>query len=251
MKRVHDKLNILIVCTVVAIAAVGYLLIQTGTIDPSMGAGSGITSIKKAEKYSEKNTIAVELEGEEIQEVLQNEDFMKMIASPEFAKLVESDEFLKVLDDPVFSIVADVMGNDDLMTSNEQEPYTQRDGKSGGGSGGGIGEDDLRQGTSSLSNFNQDGGGGRSISSSGGRELGNNDNKTSDNRVLNPGKMLMKLGEFQKFMKGAEFQKFMKSGADFQKFAKDAAFQKFMKGAEFQKFMKGAEFQKFAKGAVN
>ena len=221
MKRVHDKLNILIVCTVVAIAAVGYLLIQTGTIDPSMGAGSGITSIKKAEKYSEKNTIAVELEGEEIQEVLQNEDFMKMIASPEFAKLVESDEFLKVLDDPVFSIVADVMGNDDLMTSNEQEPYTTRDGKSGGGSGGGIGEDDLRQGTSSISNFNQDGGGGRSISSSGGRELGDNDNKTSDNRVLNPGKMLMKLGEFQKFMKGAEFQKFMK-GAEFQKFAKGA-----------------------------
>ena len=38
------------------------------------GAGSGITSIKKAEKYSEKNTIAVELEGEEIQEVLQNEN---------------------------------------------------------------------------------------------------------------------------------------------------------------------------------
>ena len=110
MKRVHDKLNILIVCTVVAIAAVGYLLIQTGSIDPSMGSGSGITSIKKAQKYSEKNTIAVELEGEEIQEVLQNEDFMKMIASPEFAKLVESDEFLKVLDDPVFSIVADVMG---------------------------------------------------------------------------------------------------------------------------------------------
>ena len=146
---------------------------------------------------------------------------MKMIASPEFAKLVESDEFLKVLDDPVFSIVADVMGNDDLMTSNEQEPYTQRDGKSGGGSGGGIGEDDLRQGTSSLSNFNQDGGAGRSISSSGGRELGDNDNKTSDSRGT-PGKMLMKLGEFQKFMKGAEFQKFMK-------------------GAEFQKFMKGAE----------
>ena len=210
MKRVHDKLNILIVCTVVAIAAVGYLLIQTGTIDPSMGAGSGITSIKKAEKYSEKNTIAVELEGEEIQEVLQNEDFMKMIASPEFAKLVESDEFLKVLDDPVFSIVADVMGNDDLMTSNEQEPYTQRDGKSGGGSGGGgIGEDDLRQGTSSLSNFNQDGGGGRSISSSGGRELGDNNNKTSDSRGT-PGKMLMKLGEFQKFMKPAEFQKLNK-----------------------------------------
>ena len=240
MKRVHDKLNILIVCTVVAIAAVGYLLIQTGTIDPSMGAGSGITSIKKAEKYSEKNTIAVELEGEEIQEVLQNEDFMKMIATPEFAKLVENDEFLKVLDDPVFSIVADVMGNDDLMTSNEQEPYTQRDGKSGGGSGGGIGEDDLRQGTSSLSNFNQDGGAGRSISSSGGRELGDNSNKTSDSRGT-PGKMLMKLGEFQKFLKGAEFQKF----------AKGAEFQKFMKGAEFQKFMKGAEFQKFAKGAVN
>ena len=38
---------------------------------------------------------------------------LRMIASPEFAKLVESDEFLKVLDDPVFSIVADVMGNDE------------------------------------------------------------------------------------------------------------------------------------------
>ena len=228
MKRVHDKLNILIVCSVVAIAAVGYLLIQTGTIDPSMGAGSGITSIKKAEKYSEKNTIAVELEGEEIQEVLQNEDFMKMIASPEFAKLVESDEFLKVLDDPVFSIVADVMGNDDLMTANEQEPYNQRgEGKSGGGSGG-IGTDELRQGASSISNFNQDGGGGRSISSSGGRELGNNDNSTSGSRSLNPGKLLMKLGEFQKFMKGAEFQKLMK-GADFQKFIKGAEYYKLYK----------------------
>jgi hypothetical protein len=191
MKKVHDKLNVLIVCTVVAIAAVGYLLIQTGNIDPSMASGSGITSIKKAQKYSEKNTIAVELEGEEIQEVLQNEDFMKMIATPEFAKLVENDEFLKVLDDPVFSIVADVMGNDDLMTSNEQEPYTQRDGKSGGGSGGGgIGADDLRQGASSLSNFNQDGGAGRSVSSSGGIELGDNDNKTSDSRGT-PGKLLM------------------------------------------------------------
>ena len=42
----------MIVCTVVAIAAVGYLLIQTGTIDPTMASGSGITSIKKAEKYS-------------------------------------------------------------------------------------------------------------------------------------------------------------------------------------------------------
>ena len=50
MKRVHDKLNILIVCAVVAIAAVGYLLIQTGTIDPSMGSGSGIGGVKKAEK---------------------------------------------------------------------------------------------------------------------------------------------------------------------------------------------------------
>ena len=109
MKRVHDKLNILIVCAVVAIAAVGYLLIQTGTIDPSMGSGSGIGGVKKAEKYSSKNTIEVELEGEEIQEVLNNEDFMSMISSPEFAKLVENDEFLKVLDDPVFSIVADVL----------------------------------------------------------------------------------------------------------------------------------------------
>ena len=88
MKRVHDKLNILIVCTVVAIAAVGYLLIQTGTIDPNMAAGSGITSIKKAEKYSKKNTVEVELEGEEMQEVLQNENFMSMIGSPEFAKLL-------------------------------------------------------------------------------------------------------------------------------------------------------------------
>ena len=49
MKRVHDKLNILIVCAVVAIAATGYLLIQTGAVNPSMGSGSGIGGVKKAE----------------------------------------------------------------------------------------------------------------------------------------------------------------------------------------------------------
>ena len=206
MKRVHDKLNILIVCTVVAIAAVGYLLIQTGTIDPTMASGSGITSIKKAEKYSKKNTVEVELEGEEMQEVLQNENFMSMIGSPEFAKLVENDEFLKVLDDPVFSIVADVLGNGELMSN---EPLTSQ-----GRDGGGLGKD-LREGTvgGTGADFNPDrgaaGGGVRDgnthISQSGGENFGPDNISNSGGK--GPGKLLMKMGEFQKFMKGAKFEK--------------------------------------------
>ena len=35
--KVHGKLNFLIAAIVVAIGAVSYLLVQTGTIDPSMG----------------------------------------------------------------------------------------------------------------------------------------------------------------------------------------------------------------------
>ena len=68
--KVHGKLNFLIATVVVAIGAVSYLLVQTGTIDPSMGTSSGIKGVKKAEKDINKNEVVVELDGEEIQEIL-------------------------------------------------------------------------------------------------------------------------------------------------------------------------------------
>ena len=47
------------IVAVIAVLAVIFVLAQR--VGPSSGAGSAITSIKKADKYHEKNTIKVEL----------------------------------------------------------------------------------------------------------------------------------------------------------------------------------------------
>ena len=96
--KVHGKLNFLIASVIVVIGAVSYLLVQTGTIDPSMGTSSGIKGVEKAKKNVNNNEVVVELEGEEIQEVLNNPDFQKMVASGEFQKLASDPDFVKVLD---------------------------------------------------------------------------------------------------------------------------------------------------------
>ena len=95
--KVHGKLNFLMIAVVVVIGAVTYLLVESGTIDPSDGTSSGIKGVKKADKYVSKNEVVVELDGEEIQDVLNNPDFQRMIASGEFQKLA-SDEEGKVIE---------------------------------------------------------------------------------------------------------------------------------------------------------
>ena len=97
-QKVHGKLNFLMVAVVAVIGAVSYLLIQSGTIDPSSGTSSGIKGVQKADKYVSKNDVVVELDGEEIQDVLNNPDFQNMIASGEFSKLASDPDFVKVLD---------------------------------------------------------------------------------------------------------------------------------------------------------
>ena len=84
--KVHGKLNFLIIGVVIVIGAVAYLLVNKGTLNPLelAGSGKGIKGVKKAEKYSNKNEVTVELDGEEIQEVLNNQDFQKMISSGDF-----------------------------------------------------------------------------------------------------------------------------------------------------------------------
>ena len=96
--KVHGKLNFLMIAVVVVIGAVSYLLVNSGTIDPSLGTSSGIKGVKKADKYVSKNEVVVELDGEEIQDVLNNPDFQRMIASGEFQKLASDEDFVKVLD---------------------------------------------------------------------------------------------------------------------------------------------------------
>ena len=46
--KVHGKLNFLMIAVVAVIGAVSYLLVQSGTIDPSQGTSSGIKGVKKS-----------------------------------------------------------------------------------------------------------------------------------------------------------------------------------------------------------
>ena len=96
--KVHGKLNFLIVAVVLVIGVLGYLLVQSDTIDFNSSdlSSSGIKAIKgvkKAEKYDNRSEVVVDLDGEEVQELLNNQDFQKMIANPEFAKLISAPEF--------------------------------------------------------------------------------------------------------------------------------------------------------------
>jgi len=252
--KVHGKLNFLIAALVVAIGAVSYLLVQTGTIDPSMGTSSGIKGVKKAEKDINKNEVVVELDGEEIQEILNNPDFLKLVNSGEFSKLATDPDFVKILDNgDGIGIMGDIYRNleedyvdikkinrgDDKIQANISSDVNRRGVSTGAG---GLSNDGRSVGQIGNPANNDSG-----IAGEGGTNLVLAVN-TISNKVSEFQKF-MKGAEFQKFMKDAQFQKFMKSGADFQKFQKDAEFQKFQKGAEFQKWMKGAEFQKFMKGA--
>ena len=108
--KVHGKLNFLIIGVVIVIGAVAYLLVDNGTLNPSdlAGSGKGIKGVKKAEKYSNKNEVTVELDGEEIQEVLNNQDFQKMISSGDFSKLAEDADFIKILDHDGIGIMTDI-----------------------------------------------------------------------------------------------------------------------------------------------
>jgi|TARA_R100001443_G_scaffold112764_2_gene126693 hypothetical protein len=56
------KNKTLIAAWIVAVIIVlAVILVLAQRVNPSSGAGSAITSIKKADKYHEKNTIKVEL----------------------------------------------------------------------------------------------------------------------------------------------------------------------------------------------
>jgi len=259
-QKVHGKLNFLMIAVVAVIGAVSYLLIQSGTIDPSSGTSSGIKGVQKADKYVSKNDVVVELDGEEIQDVLNNPDFQNMIASGEFSKLASDPDFVKVLDNKDgIGILGDIfrslefvegLGNKGSNDGNPTESRGEMRGARGSLSSSG---EFVNNSNSENPNIvgqrgnpaNNDSG----INGVGGAVLLGAINPQTINKVSDFQKF-MKGAEFQKFMKNGQFQKFMKNGADFQKFQKDAEFQKFMKGAEFQKFMKGAQFQKFMKDAT-
>ena len=72
--KVHGKLNFLIVAVVLVVGVLGYLLVQSDTIDfnPSDLSSSGnkaIQGVKKAEKYDNRSEVVVDLDGEEVQEL--------------------------------------------------------------------------------------------------------------------------------------------------------------------------------------
>ena len=105
--KVHGKLNVIIVAVVLIIGVLGYLLVQSDSIDfnPADLSGSGnkaIKGAKKAEKYDNRSEVVVDLDGEEVQEFLNNQDFQKMVANPEFAKLVSAPDFQKMMASPEF-----------------------------------------------------------------------------------------------------------------------------------------------------
>ena len=261
--KVHGKLNFLIAAIVVAIGAVSYLLVQTGTIDPSMGASSGIKGVKKAEKDINKNEVVVELDGEEIQEILNNPDFLKLVNSGEFSKLATDPDFVKILDNgDGIGIMGDIYRNleedyvdikkinrgDDKIQANISSDVNRRGVSTGAG---GLSNDGRSVGQIGNPANNDSG-----IAGEGGASL-----------VLAVNTISNKVSEFQKFMKGAEFQKFMKDAtlqkfmkgsdlekfakaSDFEKFAKSSAFQKFAKNQDFQKFMMRGDFQKFMKSSA-
>ena len=139
--KVHGKLNFLIIGVVIVIGAVAYLLAKKGTLNPSelAGAGKGIKGVKKAEKYSNKNEVTVDLDGEEIQEVLNNHDFQKMISSGDFSKLAEDADFIKILDHDGIGIMTDIysiLEDDDFKKLRRDGDRLQINVKSGGGSSG-------------------------------------------------------------------------------------------------------------------
>ena len=106
-KKVHGKLNFLMVAIVIMSGVMAVLLIRNGVIDfnPAELSGSGNKAIKgvsKAVKYDNRSEISVSLDGEEMQEFLNNQDFQKMVANPEFAKLVMSPDFQKMIAAPDF-----------------------------------------------------------------------------------------------------------------------------------------------------
>lgn len=115
--KVHGKLNFLIVAVVLVVGVLGYLLVQSDTIDfnPSDLSSSGnkaIKGVKKAEKYDNRSEVVVDLDGEEIQDFLNNQDFTKMIANPEFAKIAGNSAALEMLASPAFAKLA---GNADAL----------------------------------------------------------------------------------------------------------------------------------------
>ena len=281
--KVHGKLNFLMIAVVVVIGAVSYLLVQSGTIDPSLGTSSGIKGVKKADKYVSKNDVVVELDGEEIQDVLNNPDFQRMIASGEFQKLASDEDFVKVLDNKDgIGILGDIFRSLDFVNNIDINKGDLSGDPTQSRAGNGDNKRGLAGSSGSMQNANSD---NPNIVGQRGNPA-NNDSGINGMGgavllgAINPAS-LNKISDFQKFMKGAEFQKFMKS-SDFQKFMKGAEFQKFMKsqqlqknmkssefnfsifigfvaapviastffkGADFEKFAKGAEFQKFMKGA--
>ena len=97
MRIINNKLNILITLVVLSIALLSILMVVWFDVDPGQGSGSGITSIKKAEKYHNKNTTVVELDSSAILwddpaviELLNNSEFQKFMKSSEFNKFRKS-----------------------------------------------------------------------------------------------------------------------------------------------------------------
>ena len=90
--KVHGKLNVIIVAVILIIGVLGYLLVQSDSVDfnPEDLSGSGMMSIKgaqKAEKYDNKSDVVVSLDGEEAQQLINSQAFQKVIKDPDFAKL--------------------------------------------------------------------------------------------------------------------------------------------------------------------
>ena len=249
--KVHGKLNFLMIAVVVVIGAVSYLLVQSGTIDPSQGTSSGIKGVQKADKYVSKNDVVVELDGEEIQDVLNNPDFQRMITSGEFQKLASDEDFVKVLDNKDgIGILGDIFKSLDFVNNVDinkgdlsGDPTQSRAGNAGAKRG-------LDGSSGSIQNANSE---NPNIVGQRGNPANNDSGINGIGGAvllgaINPAS-LNKISDFQKFMKGADLQKFMK-GADFAKFAKSSSFQKFAKNEDFAKFMMRGDFQKFMKSSA-
>ena len=105
--KVHGKLNVIIVAVILIIGVLGYLLVQSDSIEfnPEDLSGSGMMSIKgaqKAQKYDNKSDVVVSLDGEEAQQLINSQAFQKVINDPDFAKLASSPDFGKLMASPDF-----------------------------------------------------------------------------------------------------------------------------------------------------
>lgn len=82
---------------VIALLAVGtfayYVVSGRLNFSPQDAEGSGITGVKKADKYRSGSTATVDLEGAEVQQLLQNDQFQQLMSDRNFRELMKSPTF--------------------------------------------------------------------------------------------------------------------------------------------------------------